>query len=117
MRAVTVVDYSPYVRIGATVHRRDAIQIEFTIEQYASLVSHTWIAQIRKGNGVKMLDLTVSPTLTTVAALNDSVKVTLSATKAQNTLRAGVYAIDAQDSTTGTTWMTGTITIDSDWAN
>lgn len=112
MTAVTQLGGGPQFRFARQLVQGDALLIEFTIQGYASLVSHTWRGQLR-GRANKLYGtFGVSLTLVTVSTANDSLHVAMAINQATTRLlKAGTYVAQCEDVTTGDTWASGTIRV------
>ena len=114
---VTQLSNGPVFRFATSVKRGDTLSISFVIENYASLDSHAWRAQIRKSGNRLAASFGVTVSTTTVTTSNDSLRVALLINPATTTLlKPGVYMADCEDVTAGRTWASGTVEILQDWS-
>ena len=112
---VTVIENGPLYRFTTTVRRGDKLPISFTIQGYASLVGHSWRAQLRKQGNRLASGFGITVSTATVVTANDSVRIDLLINGAGTAmLLPGLYIADVEDLTDQRTWATGTVSVSAD---
>jgi hypothetical protein len=112
---VTQLENGPLYRFATSVRRGDKLPISFTIQGYASLVGHSWRAQLRKTGNRLASGFGITVSTVTVVTANDSVRVDLLINGAGTTiLKPGLYLVDVEDLTDQRTWATGTVNVLAD---
>jgi NAD/NADP transhydrogenase alpha subunit len=107
-------------RFTKTAKRGSKLEIAFSIQGYASLVGHSWRAQLRKQGNRLASGFGITVSTTTVdgdVAPNSSLRVALLINAAGTAvLKPGIYLVDVEDLTAERTWATGVVTITQDRA-
>lgn len=112
---VTIVENGPLYRFTTNVKRGDKLPISFTIQGYASLVGHSWRAQLRKQGNRLASGFGITVSTVTVVTANDSVRIDLLINGAGTAmLKPGIYLADVEDLTDSRTWATGMVTVLAD---